>query len=767
MAEAVIGHAPVLTEAGVSPRDTQTRVQGRSRHVDGGGEAAVDSDQSVGSGTIVLTVENMSCGGCMRKIEAALSEVPGVSMARANLSARRVTVVGDETRGDGDDFTLTLIDALQAKGFKSAEVVGEETSAADTNERDLIVRMAVAGFAAANVMLLSVSVWSGEAFGDMGDGLKTLFHWLSALIALPTVAYAGQPFFQSAVTALKSWRVNMDVPISLGVLLATGLSLFQTMYGEGHVYFDAAVMLLFFLLIGRVLDQRMRNRAAGAAANLLALRAVSADVLQPDGTLRRMSAKALVPGMTIHMAAGERIAVDGTIISGRSDIDNALITGETLPQPVTTDDKVYAGAINISGPIVVRAEAVEDKTVLSEIMRLMTAAEQNRGHFVRLADRAARVYAPAVHILGLVTFLAWMAIGAGWIVAITTAIAVLIITCPCALALAVPAVQVTAVGRLFDNGVLVKAADGLERLAACKRIVFDKTGTLTDGAPVLGAISADAEGMLASASQLAATSRHPYSKALVAAAQARGLNVAPADEVHEHPGEGLSLVGPDGEARLGSAAFCGMSGQRQAVSSIWFRPPIGDAVEFAFREQLKPDAVEVMRELQGAGYEVEILSGDSQAAVAQVAGRLGVKTYRAEVSPADKVAHLERLAEQGQTVLMVGDGLNDAPSLATAHASMSPSEAADIAQTAADAVFQSGKLNPIIETLCVARATEQMSVQNFGIALCYNAVFVPLAMTGFVTPLLAAIAMSASSIAVTANAVRLKGRKLKLIEVTT
>lgn len=735
----------------------------------GSSRPAADKAPERETATIVLTVENMTCGGCMRKVETALRAVPGVSMARANLSARRVTVIGDasstSTRTDAGELSSRLTQALSEAGFKSAEIDTAQDDPGKAHERDLFIRMAVAGFAAANIMLLSVSVWSGDALGDMGDGLKSLFHWLTALVALPTVAYSGQPFFRSAIAALSSWRINMDVPISLGVLLATAMSLFQTAAGDGHVYFDAAVMLLFFLLIGRVLDMRMRNRAAGAATNLLALRAISADVVADDGTITRLPAGALAPGMNIHIAPGERIAIDGTIATGRSDVDNALITGETAPQAVKAGDKVYAGAINLSGALVVHADAVEDKTVLSEITRLMAAAEQSRGHYVRLADRAARIYAPAVHILGLATFIGWMALGFDWVPALTAAIAVLIITCPCALALAVPAVQVTAAGRLFDRGVVVKAADGLERLAACDWIVFDKTGTLTDGIPVLGPMSEEARASLAAAASLAATSRHPYSQALVAAAQSFGIDVMPAADVVERPGEGLLIATPSGETRLGSPAFCGIEKQDRTAAALWFKPADGPVVNYVFTERLKPDAVQTIALLRKSGYEVEILSGDARPAVEAVARQLDVSAFRAELTPAEKVAHLEQLAARGHKVLMVGDGLNDAPSLATAYASISPAEAADISQTAADAVVQGGRIGPVLQTLAVSKASERMAHQNFHIALFYNAIFVPMAVVGFVSPLIAAIAMSASSIAVTANAIRLRTKRLRNSEV--
>lgn len=737
----------------------------------GSAKAAPDTSIQPEITTIVLTVENMTCGGCMRKVETALSAVPGVAMARANLSARRVTVVSEATSGSSStgagELSSRLTQALSDAGFKSAEIDMSREDPGKAHERDLFVRMAVAGFAAANIMLLSVSVWSGDALGDMGDGLKSLFHWLAALVALPTVAYSGQPFFRSAISALSSWRINMDVPISLGVLLATAMSLFQTAAGDGDVYFDAAVMLLFFLLIGRVLDIRMRNRAAGAATNLLALRAISADVVADDGTITRLPAGALAPGMNIHIAPGERIAIDGTVATGRSDVDNALITGETAPQAVASGDKVYAGAINLSGALVVRADAVEDKTVLSEITRLMAAAEQSRGHYVRLADRAAQIYAPAVHILGLATFIGWMTLGFGWVPALTAAIAVLIITCPCALALAVPAVQVTAAGRLFDRGVVVKAADGLERLAACDWVVFDKTGTLTDGIPVLASMSEEARASLAEAASLAATSRHPYSQALVAAAQAEGLAVAAAADVVERPGEGLLLATPAGETRLGSPAFCGIEKHSRAAAALWFKTVDGRVVNYAFTERLKSDAVETITLLRKSGYTVEILSGDALAAVEAVAAKLGISGFHAELTPAEKVAHLEQLAAKGHKVLMVGDGLNDAPSLATAYASISPAEAADISQTAADAVIQGGRIGPVLQTLAVSKASEKMAFQNFGIALCYNAIFVPMAVVGFVSPLIAAIAMSASSIAVTANAIRLRTKRLANSEVPT
>jgi Cu2+-exporting ATPase len=697
----------------------------------------------------------------MRKVEAALSAVPGVANARASLSARRVTAVHPSGVSAVD-----LVDALGHAGFRAAELVDDGVEKrARAADQDFLKRLGVAGFAAANIMLLSVSVWSGAA-GDMTPAVQTLFHWLSALIALPAVAYAGQPFFRSAAQALAVRRLNMDVPISLGVTLATAMSLYQTMRGSEQVYFDAAVTLLFFLLVGRYLDQRMRSRAAGAAANLLGLRGVAATVVAADGSTARVSTRALVPGMRILTAAGERFAADGRLIDGRGDVDESLITGETLPRPVAPGSLVFAGTVNLSSPMLAEVTAADESTLLDEIARLMSAAEQSRGRYVRLADRAAQMYAPAVHILGLATFLGWLLTGHGWEAALTAAIAVLIITCPCALALAVPAVQVAATSRLFGRGVLVKAADGLERLAEVDTVVFDKTGTLTLGEPALVHSHAMDRQTLERGAALAAASRHPYARAVVRAATAVGLAVRPAENVREVAGRGLERIGPPGQPggteRLGSAAWCGLHVTEDMPPPVYYRGPDGAVVGLRFEDRLRPDAADVVRHLKDAGFATELLSGDHAAVVEAAAAGSAIEHWRAGQLPADKIARLAELKAAGRKVLMVGDGLNDAPALAAAHASLSPASAADISQTAADAVIQGERLAPILEILAVARAARHMAFQNFAIAIAYNCVFVPLAVAGIVTPLIAAVAMSASSIAVTANAVRLRTMRLKV-----
>jgi Cu2+-exporting ATPase len=629
-----------------------------------------------------------------------------------------------------------------------------ENGEADRRDRAYLRRVGVAGFAAANVMLLSVALWSGA--GDLDAVTRELFHRISALIALPAIVYAGQPFFASAFSALKARRLNMDVPISLAVILAAVMSVFQMLKGSDQVYFDAAITLLFFLLIGRWLDQRLRSRALGQAQNLLSLQSGLATLISAGGNQSVVPAHALTPGDKVLVAAGERVPADGVMISKRAEIDQSLITGESDPVMIGKGAPVYAGTMNLANALSLKVTAADDLTLLAEIGRLMANAEQGRASYRRLADRAAQIYAPAVHILGAVTFIAWYVMGAGWEVALTYAIAVLIITCPCALALAVPAVQIAASSRLFRNGIILKSGDALERLAEIDCVVFDKTGTLTLGRPVL--LNADdiPDDALAAAARLGAASRHPYAKALVEAARARLGRIEVCADVEETPGEGLrrrtSRRTSLGEERLGSPAWCGVDEIENA--SLCYRAGSGETTAFLFKDTLRPDAARTVKLLQTQGFDLALLSGDRARAVEEAANAAGIADWRAQVNPADKIAALKQRSKH-QKILMVGDGLNDAPALAQAHVSMSPASAADITQRAADFVFQGERLAPVIEAITIAVRSRALVFQNFAIALGYNALCVPLAMAGYVTPLVAAIAMSTSSILVTANALRL------------
>lgn len=713
--------------------------------------AFVSSDKD-GVDHLHLLVENLHCAACIGKIEGYLKAQPDVVDARVNMSTRRLSISWAHDKADPAE----LMRGVAALGYPVAPFdPADVAKSTDIEDKRLLSALAVSGFAAGNVMLLSVSIWSGHA-GGMGEGTRTLFHWISALIALPAVAYAGQPFFRSAYSVLRHGATNMDVPISLAVILASVMSIHQTMQNAEHAYFDASITLLFFLLVGRYLDRRARAKARSAATHLLGLQAQAATVIDDNGSYRSVRINGIKPGMTVLATQGERIPVDGEVVTGTSDIDTALVTGETMPKLATPGAAVFAGTMNLSAPLTIRATVAADRTLLSEIVRLMELAEQGRAKFVRLADRVARVYAPVVHILAALTFFGWLFLAdAGWEPSMLAAIAVLIITCPCALGLAVPVVQVVASGRLLRSGILVKSADALERLASVDTVVFDKTGTLTMGQPILsGGDYSDAD--LALAASLADHSKHPLSRAISHAAGDRGRQAL--SDIREVPGHGIEAMLGNQRVRLGKREWCGVSNNTHwnGGSELWLTVGQQRSVSFRLADAVRSNAKDVIDQLKSFNMSVELLSGDTPEAVAPVAESLGIETWQAGCLPASKTERLNQLHDAGRVVLMVGDGLNDAPSLVAAHVSMSPAGAADISQTAADLIFQGTSLSPVISAIRIARQSTNLVKQNFGLAFAYNAIAVPIAVLGFVTPLVAAIAMSTSSIIVTLNALRLR-----------
>jgi Cu2+-exporting ATPase len=690
-----------------------------------------------------LSVPDIHCGACMQLVENALARLPGVEQARVNLSTRRVAV-----RWQGD-APPPLIETLRAIGYEAH--LCDVAEGKDRTLSDLVKALAVAGFAASNIMLLSVAVWSG-AEGETRD----LFHGLSALIALPALIYSGRIFFRSAWNAVRHGRTNMDVPISIGVLLAFGLSLYESIVHGPHAYFDAATMLLFFLLIGRTLDHMMRERARVAVAGLARLAARGALVLQSDGKQAYRPLEEIAPGMSLLLAAGERVPVDARVVSGRSEIDCSLVTGESLPRPADEGTLLQAGTLNLTGPLTVTAIATAKDSFLAEMMRMMEAAEAGRSLHRRIADRAARLYAPVVHLTALATFIGWMVATGDLHRSVTVAIAVLIITCPCALGLAVPMVQVAAARRLFENGVMIKDGGALERLAEVDTVMFDKTGTLTLGRPrLVDANRYDAE-TLGMAAAIAAHSRHPYSLALAAAGGAARARTF--DHVSEHAGCGLEARDGATVYRLGRpvwALYEAPSTPTESANVVLARDGRLLAA-FRFEDRLRADARAAVSALAKGGIVAEVLSGDHDEAVRDVAAALGV-AHAAQVSPAGKVAHVAAAAAAGRKVLMVGDGLNDAPALAAAHVSMAPATAADVGRNAADLVFLRESLMAVPQAISVARRAGRLVRQNLALAIIYNVIAVPVAVAGEVTPLIAALAMSGSSILVVANALRLRG----------
>lgn len=693
---------------------------------------------------LVLSLPTIHCASCITDVERALQKLDGVRQARVNLTLKRVTVEAPDLDAE------QVIAHLGRAGFEAHELdaAALTTTATDRMGRDILMRIGVAGFAMMNIMILSVAVWSGAE-----DATRDLFHLISGLIAVPTVLFCGQPFFKNAWAALRGGRLGMDVPISLALILATAISIFETAKSGHHAYFDAAVMLCFFLLVGRYLDYRSRAMARSAAEELTALEVARALRLGEGGE-EWVAVADLRPGDVVRVQAGTRVPADGTVREGMSEIDRSLLTGETVPVQAAPGVALSAGEVNLTGNLVMTVTAAGRDSSLSRLAELVAAAENARGKYTSLADRASRLYAPMVHILAALSFLGWY-IGTGDArLALNIAAAVLIITCPCALGLAVPAVVTAASGRLFRRGLLIKEGTALERLAEVETVVFDKTGTLTMGAPrLVTPVPAD---LAPVAKALAQGSAHPLSVALV-----NGLPdvpPAPLDDWRECPGFGVEGLWQGRRCRLGRAEWA--AGDNAPLS-----PPSAEALTtvlavdgqaalpLSFDDQLRPGADELIQTLQSMGKHLVLLSGDAEPAVANIAGRLRIEDWRAAMTPMDKAAEVQAL---GPRVLMVGDGLNDTGALAAALVSISPASALDAARVASDIVLLGTDLSPVAEALRVAKLSRIRIKQNFAISLAYNIIAVPVALAGYATPLAAALAMSASSISVTLNALRLR-----------
>lgn len=700
----------------------------------------------VAQGTVILSLPAAHCATCITDVETALSGHPGVRSARVNLTLRRVTV--DAPGLTADD----LIPVLARAGYEAHELDPQALSAtaADRQGRDLLMRIGVSGFAMMNIMILSVAVWSGAEAAT-----RDLFHWISGAIALPTVVFAGQPFFRSAWAAIRAGRLGMDVPISLALILASAISVYETAQSGHHAYFDAAAMLCFFLLIGRYLDHRTRAIARSAAAELTALEVPRATLLL-DGAEQTVAVASLRPGDLVRIRPGARIPADGEIVEGCSEIDRALLTGETLPVLAQPGQMLSAGEVNLTGPLTLRVTAAGRDSSLARLTALVEAAEAARGRYTSLAERASRLYSPSVHLMALCSFVGWFWAVGDLRLAVNVAAAVLIVTCPCALGLAVPAVATAASGKLFRRGLLIKDGTALERLAEVDTVVFDKTGTLTLGRPTLVSLQPLPARLRPVARALAQASGHPLSVAL---AKALGdQTAAELTDLAEHPGFGVSARWQGRPVRLGRADWLGVAhdDDTQPTSATWLAVEGQAPVRLDFTDEPRPGAADCIAQLRSAGLRVVLISGDRAAAVGDLAARLGIEDHHAAVDPLGKEAMVADLAARGARVLMVGDGLNDTAALARAHASISPASALDAARAASDMVLTGTDLVPVAEAVATARLATRRIRQNFAISIAYNAVAVPLAVAGMVTPLIAALAMSLSSITVTLNALRLR-----------
>ena len=708
-------------------------------------EGVAVQPEPVENARLMVALPGIHCAACISGVERTLEQIPGVAKSSVNLTMRRVAIQAAPSVD-----IQTIIDALDNAGYEAQELDSSLLAQSDRDDygRMLLMRLGVAGFAMMNVMLLSVAVWSGA-----DAATRDMMHWISAAIALPAVAFAGMPFYTSALAALRGRRLNMDVPITLAILLAAGTSLYETAHGGQHAYFDAAVALAFFLLTGRYLEHRTRSSARSAAQELAALE-VQRAIKWVDGTEITVPVAQIAVGDVVIVKPGANIPVDGVVMTGQSEVDRSFMTGEAVPMLAQPGTSLFAGEINLSGVLHVQASAVGKDTELRRISDMVAIAEGGKSKYSTLADRAVQLYAPGMHILSALAAVGWYIYTQDLRLALNIAAAVLIITCPCALGLAVPAVTTAVSGRLFRKGVLVKHETALERLAEVDTVIFDKTGTLTLGTPKSDDLAGLSEVQKTVLFGLAKGSDHPLSAALSKTLAEQ--NVVPAEiaDLTEHPGCGTEGVWAGKHVRLGRATWMGL--EQGAGLSACFQMGDLDPIRLSFDEELRQDAAESVAALRARGLDVRILSGDGPHAVKRVAQSLGGLPFEAEQTPTQKADTIAALAAEGRRVLMIGDGLNDTLALANAHVSMSPASALNAARVASDFVLIDKGLGRLDGVFDLAHQARSRIVENLSLASFYNFIAVPLAIAGMATPLIAALAMSASSLTVTLNAIRLK-----------
>lgn len=705
---------------------------------------------------VELAVPDIHCAGCINTIETSLLDTPGVIHARVNLTTRRVRI-----RWDTSKQTPALLDILEGVGFK-AHV--PETLSNDTDKTALqkhIRALAVAGFAAGNVMMLSLSVWSGA-----DAGTRYLLHILSATIALPALVFSSRIFFTSAWHAIRVGRTNMDVPICVGIVLTTLLSIYDTVIDGEQVYFDAAIMLVFLLLIGRTLETRMRAKARSVVGDLARLQPTHARVVTSDGqSVVTTAVQQVARNDILSINSDERIPVDCTVISGTSSIDMSLISGESAPTRVSAGDILYSGCLNLDGSLEVMAISDMNESFLFQVQRQIEEAQAHKGRYQQLADRVVSYYTPFVHLAALIGFLSWMAYSGDWHRAITVGVAVLIITCPCALGLAVPIARVVAAHQLIKRGILMKDGAALERLAIVNTVIFDKTGTLTTGqARLRTEASRFNQQTLAIAKGLCHGAVHPYAKAINRYPSEHTSivsTVATREQWCEVPGEGVMAQLNSDVFRFGRAAWA-LQGSDEIsentpdnLSCSILTKNGRRLAEFTFEDTVRVDAAACVRHLYLQRLQVEIVSGDVVGPVSAVAESLHIKQFQANARPDNKLDYVLSLQSNDSHVLMVGDGINDSPALAAASVSMVPGTGADITRKMADFIVLSNQMMAIPGAITLARRARRIVTQNLALAVGYNVVALPLAITGMVTPLVAAIAMSLSSVLVIGNSLRL------------
>lgn len=705
-----------------------------------------------------LAIEGMHCAACTLTIEQAVGSQAGVASVEVNGSTGVARVVWAPGAARPSDWFA----ALQRAGYRGLPA-GDRFAAEprDRERRRMLWRWLVAGFCMMQVMMYAFPAYIAEP-GEITPDVQALLRWASWMLTVPVLLFSCRPFFSSALRDLRHGRAGMDVPVALGILVAFGASTAATVDPAGplgaEVWYDSVTMFVFFLLSGRLLEQRLRDRTAGALEALMRRLPEVVERQRADGSFERVAVRRLAAGDVVRVRPGEAFPGDGEVLDGRSQVDEALLTGESRPLARGPGDAVIAGSHNLAGVLLVRLQRVGDDTRYAGIVALMERASVDKPRLARLADRVAGPFLLAVMAAAAVAAWAWWPQGAGH--ALGVFVAVLVVTCPCALSLATPAATLAAAGALARRGILLRHLEALDAAADIDTVVFDKTGTLTVDRMAVAELrvrpGADREAVIAQAGALASRSLHPASRAV--AGMAPGPLPA-ASEVREVAGQGVegivqSVEGPV-SLRLGSAAFCGAPAGDRDATEVHVADAQGWLATFVLDERLRDGAAAVVARLRSSGRAVRLLSGDRPGPVARLAARAGITSFAAAQSPEDKLAHVVALQAAGRRVAMVGDGLNDGPVLARAELSFAMGEGVPLAQARADVIVGGGRLDAVPLVLDVARRTRRIVRQNLAWAAAYNAVCVPLALAGWMPPWLAGLGMACSSLAVVLNATRL------------
>ncbi|MGZ8271581.1 MAG: heavy metal translocating P-type ATPase [Methylophilus sp.] len=704
-----------------------------------------------------LVIDSMHCAACAINVEKALKSVQGVVKAEVNATSKRarVTWLAEVTKPS------IWMEALVKAGYPA--LPANEIFQLDgrkKNKRLMLWRLLVAGFCMMQVMMYAYPSYIAHT-GEMTSVIRNLLRWASWILTLPVIFFSSSPFFSNAINDIKNKQISMDLPVALGIVITFIVSTAATFQPDGwwghETYFDSLTMFVFFLLSGRWLELRMRDKTAGSLDVLMRRIPSSITRVNVDG-VEQISINRVKVGDVLRILPGEAFPADGVVLKGEGAADEALLTGESKPVSKMVGSEVIAGSHNLTTPIDMRVDKLGNSTRYAQIVSLMQQASIEKPRLALLADRIARPF------LFFVIFASVIAASLLWSKdhgeALMAAVAVLIVTCPCALSLATPAAMLTVSGALARNGVLVRKMQALETLATVDVLLFDKTGTLTEGNMLVTNIHTNedltADQALQFAAAIAMNSLHPVSKALVTASEARNLGLIEVYGVMETPGAGLEAISTLGKLKLGSAQFCNLKQTNIiATSVVHLVSDQGWMASFEFEEAIKKEVASTIDKLKRLGVNVQMLSGDHQDVVNKLAKEIGIQAARGNCSPQDKLTHMQNLQKLNHKVAMIGDGLNDGPVLALAHVSIAMGQGVPLAQAQADFIMMNNQISSVVTLITEARRTMRIIKQNLSWAFIYNLICVPIAILGMLPAWLAGLGMALSSLLVIGNAFRL------------